>query len=569
MDQPPDPSLRYEILVAALGEVIFEAPYGVRPVDLHSYGDAAVFNVRSPLAVGSLLRRVLNRDQEGQTPIQPEHPAITKLKAKLCPQAARHGVGEQRAGGGASGSSAAALHECEATYRASDNDREARKQSASTLLQAALGKAAFRVYVEAENDAQMKALAGMTQETFAEGLLSADLIPGQALRPIVRTAFTLSLEDIPQGFGVVNRVVELVKGSMRVYLARKYKDGTPEAQVSILLRQAIEHSSTESMRLLDAIRIGYVGISLKHTRPAANPRAAVNELRKAKSIPIPAVQQPPFHMSTASQTVQLDSTGSCNYRPIFGSSQHDPTADDDLKEFIQEWYDCIHGTDQGILQFWMAAKSAMGVVPFEDLRFSFLQAEYRFLVGMATARFRNDRRLGEIYTLMPAAGSAAQRRLSSVLQDFASDVKAYQTQHQHVVEVAAQVQRHLAASASDEGTAGATTDMSSGIRPVSTLQVPGGAPSSKKQRTQLPDGTGGMVAEAYLEDEESVCWKHLSTGGCSHASCPFLHIDRAGMGYKLSPQQESLLKRRVQETHHVEWDWGKIRSFELDEDIFN
>ena len=204
MDQPPDPSLRYEILVAALGEVIFEAPYGVRPVDLHSYGDAAVFNVRSPLAVGSLLRRVLNRDQEGQTPIQPEHPAITKLKAKLCPQAARHGVGEQRAGGGASGSSAAALQQCEATYRASDNDREARKQSASTLLQAALGKAAFRVYVEAENDAQMKALAEMTQEAFAEGLLSADLIPGQALRPIVRTAFTLSLEDIPQGFGVVN-----------------------------------------------------------------------------------------------------------------------------------------------------------------------------------------------------------------------------------------------------------------------------------------------------------------------------------------------------------------------------
>ena len=189
----------------------------------------------------------------------------------------------------------------------------------------------------------------------------------------------------------------------------------------------------------------------------------------------------------------------------------------------------------------------------------------------------NDRRLGEIYTLMPAAGSAAQRRLSSVLQDFASDVKAYQTQHQHVVEVAAQVQRHLAASALDEGTAGATTDMSAGIRPVSALQLPGGAPSSKKQRTQLPEAGGddqeqdadGLDAEAYLEDEDSVCWRHLSTGGCSHASCPFLHIDRKGMGYKLSLQQENLLKRRVQEVHHVEWDWGKIRSFELNEDIFN
>ena len=57
MDQLADPSLRYEVLVAAIGEVISAAPYGVRPVDLHSYGDAAVFNVRSPLAVGSLLRR--------------------------------------------------------------------------------------------------------------------------------------------------------------------------------------------------------------------------------------------------------------------------------------------------------------------------------------------------------------------------------------------------------------------------------------------------------------------------------------------------------------------------------
>ena len=93
LDQLPDPSLRYEVLVAALGEVISAAPYGVRPFDLHSYGDAAVFNVRGPLAVGGFIRRVLNRDQEGQTPIQPEHPAITKLKAKLCPQAATPGAG--------------------------------------------------------------------------------------------------------------------------------------------------------------------------------------------------------------------------------------------------------------------------------------------------------------------------------------------------------------------------------------------------------------------------------------------------------------------------------------------
>ena len=112
-------------------------------------------------------------------------------------------------------------------------------------------------------------------------------------------------------------------------------------------------------------------------------------------------------------------------------------------------------------------------------------------------------------------------------------------------------------------------------RSVGALEAAAEDPAGKQNRIDEPGGddqeqdADGLDAEAYLEDEESVCWKHLSTGGCSHANCPFLHIDREGMGYKLSPQQENLLKRRVQEVHHVEWDWGKIRSFELDEDIFN
>ena len=112
-------------------------------------------------------------------------------------------------------------------------------------------------------------------------------------------------------------------------------------------------------------------------------------------------------------------------------------------------------------------------------------------------------------------------------------------------------------------------------RSFGTLEAAAEDPAGKQNRIDEPGGddqeqdADGLDAEAYLEDEESVCWKHLSTGGCSHASCPFLHIERECMGYKLSLQQENLLKRRVQEVHHVEWDWGKIRSFELDEDIFN
>ena len=112
-------------------------------------------------------------------------------------------------------------------------------------------------------------------------------------------------------------------------------------------------------------------------------------------------------------------------------------------------------------------------------------------------------------------------------------------------------------------------------RSFGTLEAAAEDPAGKQNRIDEPGGddqdqdVDGPDADVFLTSEESVCWKHLSTGGCDDPSCPFIHIDREGMGWKPSPQQEDLLKRRVQELQHVKWDWGKIRSFELDEDIFN
>ena len=109
-----------------------------------------------------------------------------------------------------------------------------------------------------------------------------------------------------------------------------------------------------------------------------------------------------------------------------------------------------------------------------------------------------------MYTLMPTTGpSTVLRSLSSVLQDFALEVKAYQTQREHVAEVALEVQRHLASSAMDVGTVGAVTDRSAGtLRPVSTLQVPGAASSNKKQRTRRYDGAGGADLQSGDETDE-------------------------------------------------------------------
>ena len=75
----------------------------------------------------------------------------------------------------------------------------------------------------------------------------------------------------------------------------------------------------------------------------------------------------------------------------------------------------------------------------------------------------------------------------------------------------------------------------------------------------------------YLKSEESLCWKHLTERGCNKVDCKFIHMDRKGMGWRPSTQQEDLLKRRIRNYRGAcpKWNWSKIRSFELNQSIFN
>ena len=83
------------------------------------------------------------------------------------------------------------------------------------------------------------------------------------------------------------------------------------------------------------------------------------------------------------------------------------------------------------------------------------------------------------------------------------------------------------------------------------------------------DGRGRAGCGRVLEDEESLCWKHLTVKGCADGSCPFIHMDRQGMGWCPSEQQVCLLRSRVQRLKgDKKWDFGKISSFELDAGIF-
>ena len=100
----------------------------------------------------------------------------------------------------------------------------------------------------------------------------------------------------------------------------------------------------------------------------------------------------------------------------------------------------------------MAVKAPMAVVPFDSLQYLCFRAEYRNMVALATARFRGDRRVGEIYTMVPtgaslAAASATQRSaLSSVLQDLSTGAAAYRTESERVEEIARHVQSRMPTS---------------------------------------------------------------------------------------------------------------------------
>ena len=105
----------------------------------------------------------------------------------------------------------------------------------------------------------------------------------------------------------------------------------------------------------------------------------------------------------------------------------------------------------------------------------------------------------------------------------------------------------------------------------------GTAVDLKSQRIRFDEPSGDdqemdadeLDEDAFLEDEDSLCWKHLTVKGCADGSCPFIHMDRQGMGWCPSERQTDLLRSRVRSLQDKEWDFGKIASFELDAGIFN
>ncbi|MEC7230253.1 MAG: hypothetical protein VXV91_03535 [Verrucomicrobiota bacterium] len=154
-------TLSLEQVLAALGKAIGAAVFGILPENLHSYGDRAAFGLRSPEEVGTFLRSVLNRAQDGQTPIQPEHPALKELGRKLCRWAA-----EARSADTAQQDVTSLVVPATRTladvHREGD-EKEARKHTANNLVQAAKGIASIQVLRRAEQDDQIKALAELDQ----------------------------------------------------------------------------------------------------------------------------------------------------------------------------------------------------------------------------------------------------------------------------------------------------------------------------------------------------------------------------------------------------------------------
>ena len=65
-------------------------------------------------------------------------------------------------------------------------------------------------------------------------------------------------------------------------------------------------------------------------------------------------------------------------------------ADMDVLEFAKHWYDAVHGTSSGLLNFHTAVKGALRAVPFGDLKYAMFKAEYTFMIAKANARLGRD-----------------------------------------------------------------------------------------------------------------------------------------------------------------------------------
>ena len=274
----------------------------------------------------------------------------------------------------------------------------------------------------------------------------------------------------------------------------------------------------------------------------------------------------------------------------------DSTADADVLELAKKWYDAIHGTTAGLASFHAVVRDALRTVPFDDLKYAMFRAEYTFMIAKAKARLGRAVDPGDCYSLFPASSGAAaepgRHVLSAVLRTLKDEAHALLLNRQKVGEIAAEMKGQIAAQVQQQvrahmGRSGVSTstpevsDASANHQALTELKREFGTLGEaiddlkgKRSRTDEPDGDNQepdadeLAAETFLKAEESLCWKHLSAKGCANTSCRFIHVDQKGMGWCPSDQQVSLLKSRIQALPDVKWNWEKIRSYELDEDIF-
>ena len=82
----------------------------------------------------------------------------------------------------------------------------------------------------------------------------------------------------------------------------------------------------------------------------------------------------------------------------------------------------------------------------------------------------------------------------------------------------------------------------------------------KSQRIRIDEPGGDdqemdadeLDEDAFLEDEDSLCWKHLTVKGCADGSCPFIHMDLQWHGWVLhayGPRVVLEIRRRRARRH--------------------
>ena len=94
------------------------------------------------------------------------------------------------------------------------------------------------------------------------------------------------------------------------------------------------------------------------------------------------------------------------------------------------------------------------MVPFEDLKYAMFKAEYTFMIAKAKARLGRDVDQGDFYSTAPTPSGAAaepgRHALSAVLQTLKDEAHVLLLNRQKVGEMAAEMEKHMAAQVQEQ-----------------------------------------------------------------------------------------------------------------------